>query len=202
MGPAHPPNAGEDTSSSVYACCLVDNRTARATPSGTSTNKGSILNLSTRIANAKDATSLRISDAFKNEKGAFDLPSIMIGVAVVAILTVGVLAAIFGVIPWAQDNAAKQDASAIVTAQGVYFAQVSTGERQATDSSRYATLDELIAADLLSEELTGSTDIYVNAGNTAGESTFEVAVKSDTGKAFVATNANPTPVEGTFPTAP
>lgn len=47
----------------------------------------------------------------------------MIGVAVVAILTVSVLAAIFGVIPWSQDKAAQQYLVAVHDAQGVAFAK-------------------------------------------------------------------------------
>ncbi|MCC3299237.1 hypothetical protein LJ757_15715, partial [Arthrobacter sp. zg-Y453] len=55
----------------------------------------------------------------KQSSGAFDLPSIMTGVIVVGILAAGVLAAIFGVIPYAQNNGAKQDLSSIRTAEGV-----------------------------------------------------------------------------------
>lgn len=54
----------------------------------------------------------------RNESGAFDLPSIMAAVVVVGILTAGVLAAMVGVIPFSQDNAAKRDLGAIQTAQG------------------------------------------------------------------------------------
>lgn len=52
-----------------------------------------------------------------NASGAFDVPSVVTGAIVVAILTLGVLAAIFGVIPWAQDNAARKDLDALVLAQ-------------------------------------------------------------------------------------
>ena len=60
--------------------------------------------------------------AARTQSGAFDLPSVLIGVAVVAILAIGVMATIFGVIPWAQDRAAKQDLAAIHTAQGATYA--------------------------------------------------------------------------------
>lgn len=69
-----------------------------------------------------------------SEAGAFDLPSILVGVVVVGILTAGVLASIFGVIPFAQDHGAKQDLGAIRTAQGV--AKVNTG--RFTDSAGLA----------------------------------------------------------------
>ena len=51
--------------------------------------------------------------------GAFDLPSILVGVVLVGILTAGVLASVFAVIPFAQDNGAKQDLAAVRTAEGV-----------------------------------------------------------------------------------
>lgn len=57
--------------------------------------------------------------ALRSQTGAFDLPSILVGVVVVGILTAGVLAAVFGVIPFAQDNAAKQDLDSVRTAEGV-----------------------------------------------------------------------------------
>lgn len=58
-----------------------------------------------------------------SEGGAFDLPSILTGVVVVGVLTAGVLGSVFGVIPYAQDNGAKQDLSAVRTAQGAAKAQ-------------------------------------------------------------------------------
>lgn len=136
---------------------------------------------------------MRISDAFKNEKGAFDLPSIMIGVAVVAILTVGVLAAIFGVIPWAQDNAAKQDASAVVTAQGVYHAQFGSDK---ASGERYASLTTLQGdpVNLLPDDLkTGRIDVTVNEAGQPDK--FTVTVTSETGATFTATSDSPTPVK-------
>ncbi|QOT19450.1 fibronectin type III domain-containing protein [Paenarthrobacter sp. YJN-5] len=61
--------------------------------------------------------------ALKGRSGAFDLPSIITGVVVVALLTAGVLATIFGIIPFAQDNGTRQDISAVRTAEGVAFAK-------------------------------------------------------------------------------
>jgi hypothetical protein len=61
----------------------------------------------------------RLRKALRSVSGAFDLPSIIVGVVVVGILAAGVLAAVFGVIPFAQDNAAKQDLDSVRTAEGV-----------------------------------------------------------------------------------
>jgi len=68
-----------------------------------------------RIEASTSSARLRVADAFKNEDGAFDLPSILVGVVVVGILTAGVLASIFGVIPFSQDKGAQQDLGAVTT---------------------------------------------------------------------------------------
>lgn len=57
--------------------------------------------------------------ALHSVRGGFDLSSIITGVVTIAILTVGVLAAVFGVIPAAQDHAARQDLASVRTAEGV-----------------------------------------------------------------------------------
>jgi hypothetical protein len=68
----------------------------------------------------------------RNEKGALDLGSIMVGVVVLGILSAIVSATIFAVIPWSQDGAAKDQLNALVKAQetnaalkgGVYTADL------------------------------------------------------------------------------
>jgi hypothetical protein len=55
---------------------------------------------------------MRFRKPLRGQSGAFDLPSILVGVVTVGFLTVGILVAIFGVIPFAQDNAARQDLGA------------------------------------------------------------------------------------------
>lgn len=52
-------------------------------------------------------------------RGAFDMMSVLTGAVMVVILVGGTLAATIGVIPWVQDNGARQDLSAVSTAQGV-----------------------------------------------------------------------------------
>ena len=49
-----------------------------------------------------------MNHVFKNEDGAIDLASIMVGVIVVGLIGGVIAATVFAVIPWAQDNAAKQ----------------------------------------------------------------------------------------------
>lgn len=126
----------------------------------------------------------RISDAFRNEAGAFDLPSILVGVVVVGVLTAGVLASIFGVIPFAQDKGAVQDINAITTAQGVEKAQ--TGS--------YASAFNLTASQLL--PVLDSSKVDSKTTSTGGWAT---AAKSGSGRIFLATDkaTNAVDVTGT-----
>jgi type II secretory pathway pseudopilin PulG len=65
----------------------------------------------------KKVTHGNMSKAFKNEEGAIDLASIMVGIIVIGLIGGVIAATVFAVIPWAQDNAAKQQLDAVNTAQ-------------------------------------------------------------------------------------
>lgn len=115
------------------------------------------------------------------QSGAFDLPSIMIGVAVVSILTVGVLAAIFGVIPWAQDRAAQQDLVALHTAQGAAYSK----------DGGFTDRAGLMDADLLGEDTPAGLEIQA-----AADGLKYVGVNySETGNGYITTSEEPTPRE-------
>lgn len=117
----------------------------------------------------------------RSRSGAFDLPSVLIGVAVVAILAIGVMAAIFGVIPWAQDRAAKQDLAAITTAQGTTYAQAGSFSDKAA----------LVAKGWLGGDAPEGLDT-----RTDNEGKCYVAVTtSKTGNRFLVSNTEPSPRE-------
>ncbi|WP_193593860.1 hypothetical protein [Paenarthrobacter sp. YJN-5] len=137
-----------------------------------------------RIEASKSAASVRVADAFKNEAGAFDLPSILVGVVVVGVLTAGVLASIFGVIPFAQDKGAQQDLGAITTAQGVYKAQTTEGRSYAADLAAIKTAN-LVGQDVSNIAAAGDNDEWAAVS------------KSNSGKFFAVTSKNTTPVEVT-----
>lgn len=141
-----------------------------------------------RIEASKSAAKVRVADAFKNEAGAFDLPSILVGVVVVGILTAGVLASIFGVIPFSQDKAAQQDLGAVTTAQGVYKAQ---GNKAGTvlPGTTFTTL-----ATLKTETLIGTDVDAAKVASSGDNDEWASASKSDSGKYYVATSKNSTPV--------
>ncbi|HEX9086499.1 MAG TPA: hypothetical protein VF867_03105 [Arthrobacter sp.] len=142
-----------------------------------------------RIEAAKSIATLRVSDAFKNEDGAFDLPSILVGVVVVGILTAGVLASIFGVIPFSQDKGAQQDLGAISTAEGVYKAQGNEAGGIAP-GTKFGTGADLVTAKLISADAATKVNIASNAGFTH----WAAATKSGSGIIYVSTDAAPTPV--------
>lgn len=52
-------------------------------------------------------------DIFKSARGAIDLATIMVGLIVAGVLTAGVSATVYAVIPWTQDKAAKADLQAM-----------------------------------------------------------------------------------------
>lgn len=140
------------------------------------------MNTISRVTNAASTAKLRMKDAFKNESGAFDLPSIIVGVVVVGILTAGVLAAIFGVIPFAQDKAAEQDLGSVTTAQGVAKAQF----------EGYMDLSGLQDEKLLSSDL----DVLEVDTQIDGDG-WVAASLSGSGKVYVSTDEDPKPKIGT-----
>lgn len=68
----------------------------------------------------KNPYSKRMKDAFRNEHGAIDLASIMVGIIVIGVIGGVIAASVFTVIPWAQDNAAKHQLDSIVAAESAY----------------------------------------------------------------------------------
>lgn len=140
-------------------------------------------------ATRKDETGHRHLDALRAEGGAFDLPSILVGVVVVGVLTAGVLASIFGVIPFSQNHSAKQDIGAVTSAQGVSKAQ----------NGVYETAAQLTARNLLPV----LNPLKVDTKPTVGGG-WATAAKADTGRVFLSTNTNPEPLDvtGTLTTSP
>lgn len=123
----------------------------------------------------------------RDQSGAFDLASIMVGVTVIAIMTLGVIAVVFAVIPWAQDRAAQQDVQAVVTAEAAYYTQDFSG------SDRYGTLTELIDFALLSDAADDDGTIVVTQAGNGQTATFTVTVTSDSGNVFTASDNDPEP---------
>jgi hypothetical protein len=104
----------------------------------------------------RQSTSTAARAVLTREDGAFDLPSILVGVVTVGILTAGVLASIFGIIPYAQDKGAQQDAAAVRTAEGV--AKAKDGKFMDTAgliSAGYLSIPSASAAEPIGDSASG-----------------------------------------------
>lgn len=122
----------------------------------------------------------RIGATLASRDGAFDLPSILVAVVAVGVLTIGVLASIFGVIPFAQDKGAQQDLSSVVTAEGV--------EKAKTGS--FVSKSGLESSGALSGAGAG---LKVYGGDRGW---FCASTASASGRNFMATSKASNPVEG------
>lgn len=103
----------------------------------------------------------------------------MTGVVAVGILTAGVLAAIFGVIPFAQDKGAEQDLDSFMTAQGVSKAK----------DGRFNT-----------SEVLGDKGYLAGPGNAAATvddsgSCYVAVARSGSGKTYLTSNRTPRPAQ-------
>lgn len=119
------------------------------------------------------AAQTRRPTAWSSQRGSFDLSSIVVGAVVLGILAAGVLTTVFGVIPWAQDEQAKQNLSAVRTAEGTH----------ATTDKGFVDLAGLQAAKYLP---TPADRVTVDA-DPSGACYLAVA-KSQSGKIFYSTD--------------
>ncbi len=105
---------------------------------------------------------------FRSESGVVDLGSIMVGVVILGIISGIIAASVFVLIPWSQDEAAKQDLNSVNLAESV--ARVT--------AHQYETVDDLVSGGFLpaSSEADGGT-LY--AGSHAGVGLMVPADDSD-----------------------
>lgn len=120
---------------------------------------------------------LRSEDA-----GAVDLPALVVGTAVAGILAGGAAVSASAAIPYAQDAAARQDASQVATAEGL--SRVLNG--------RYASADALAEAGLLLPRRGPAGPAYAAEAGPSG-SCFVVVTRSATGALFYATDQTAAP---------
>ena len=128
----------------------------------------------------------------RNEAGAIDLASIMVGVITLGLIGGVVATTVFAVIPWVQDRAAKQQVDSIVAAQSAYRGLASGVPPVVPEGhtpNSYADSKKLAQAGLLQE---GAT--YCTTGTNDGNGYLAVAL-SATGKYFAATDGRTEPQE-------
>ena len=129
------------------------------------------------IANAKaKMVAGNVSEAFKNEEGAIDLASIMVGIIVIGLIGGVIAATVFAVIPWAQDNAAKQQLDSVASAESAYVG-LSTQGSAATFGS---------ATDLSNQKLfdAAAAKVDVKAVGSGSGAHYAAAIKSGSGNVF------------------
>ena len=128
-----------------------------------------------------------VKEAFKNEEGAIDLASIMVGIIVIGMIGGVIAATVFSVIPWAQDNAAKQQLDSLASAQSAYVGL-------ASDSAAISFGD---ATELKTQNLFDAATAKVRIGKTGTgpNSHYVAAKKSASGKIFFVTDEKTQPTE-------
>jgi len=156
------------------------------------------------LANAKNkATSGSVKAAFTNEDGAIDLASIMVGIIVIGLIGGVIAATVFAVIPWAQDNAAKQQLDSVASAESAYIGLSTDGGQQ----QKFASLDDGVTTPANKGKIISGTDtlfdgsglganIAVVANGTSGNGAhYGAAVKSASGKVFYISDRKTQPTE-------
>ena len=148
----------------------------------------------------KKRKELSSSSVFRNERGAIDLASIMVGIIVIGLIGGTIAATIFAVIPWAQDNAAKQQLDSIVSAENAYM-----GMSSAVPSplpAGYATNSFADSAGLSGSNLLQAGSNYCVVTANAGKS-YQGYAASSSGNIWSVNdqNSNPISFTGTLPTS-
>jgi hypothetical protein len=151
-----------------------------------------------------------IGNAFRNEEGAIDLASIMVGILVIGLTSAVISATVFAVIPWAQDSAAKHQLTSIATAQSVWAGMKSSSPDNsaslvaaAAPMTAYvpgADLDELSEASFFTpssgvNSTSGQWDNDATLCSAGLEDGYTSAVVSASGNVFMASSFAPKPVK-------
>lgn len=151
------------------------------------------------LARAKRTASTRsLRSTFASENGAIDLASIMVGVIVIGLIGGVIAATVFTVIPWAQDNAAKQQLAEVHTAENVFSGFSASPDasaslvgastlRAAASGGNYADAATLGSKDLFTAP--GSVSIAVGTDATC----YVAAATSASGHQFFITDAMSVP---------
>jgi type II secretory pathway pseudopilin PulG len=126
-------------------------------------------------------------EVFVNDDGAIDLASIMVGIIVIGLIGAIIAATIFAVIPWAQDNAAKQQLDSVKSAEDAY-----RGLAEDSGISKYGNNLELAKPVFKDKEHPSLLDLKesdVLITTTPGPNpTYTATIKSASGKTFTMTN--------------
>jgi type II secretory pathway pseudopilin PulG len=156
-----------------------------------------------------------VKEAFRNEEGAIDLASIMVGIIVIGLIGGVIAATVFAVIPWAQDNAAKQQLDSIANAQSAYIGLSTTTATGAGTQARFggavitatlsggvtsytvaATGTKVVGADaFVAQKLFdgGAAQVAIGSFDVGSSAHYAAASKSASGKTFFITDTKTQP---------
>lgn len=148
----------------------------------------------------KKKESLNSYDIFRNENGAIDLSSIMVGIIVIGLIGGIIAATVFVVIPWTQDNAAKQQLDSIVQAENAYYGLSSADPSPLPVG--YTSNSFTDSAGLDTAKLLATNPKYCVVTADAGKS-FNAFSASASGSIWTSSNSNTKPAKftDTLPTA-
>jgi len=152
------------------------------------------------LTNAKNkATSGSVKAAFTNEDGAIDLASIMVGIIVIGLIGGVIAATVFAVIPWAQDNAAKQQLDSVASAESAYIGLSTDGGNQqsfaALDGSNLIKSGTDTLFDASGLNATKTTAVVYTNGTSGNGAHYAAAVQSASGKWFKITDQKTQPTD-------
>jgi hypothetical protein len=134
---------------------------------------------------------LKLHQILKSSRAAIDLASIMVGVIIIGLIGGVIAASVFAVIPWSQDNAAKQQLDSIRTAENAIYGVSSDSQNTVKDPAKnnsYGSSEALQANDLLQQ----SSTYCVNPS--ADGKSYMAYVKSGSGVVFTMTDKMQNPV--------
>lgn len=152
---------------------------------------------------------LKLHQALKSSRAAIDLASIMVGIIVIGLIGGVIAAIVFAVIPWAQDNAAKQQLDGVVSAESSYRGLSSDKDTALQNAVSSSPKQDDPNQVVLNSTFTGSAGLAVNnllALNTAGNycviattdgKDYHGYSKSGSGKWFYITSGKTQPSEYT-----
>jgi len=135
---------------------------------------------------------LRLQRVLQSSRAALDLASIMVGIIVIGVIGGVIAATIFAVIPWAQDNAARQQLASIHTAENALYglsAAPDAALKGGVGSTTFTNSAGLDANGLLVQ----NPKKYCVVATGDGQD-YNAYSRSDSGKIFTATNYKKNPV--------
>jgi len=128
----------------------------------------------------------KFRSTMQSSKAAIDLASIMVGIIVIGLIGGVIAATVFAVIPWAQDNAAKQQLESVHSAQNAFFGLSADPSQDLVGGKKNSFAN---SAELASNNLLASNANYCTVPTADGKD-YRAYSKSGSGKTYYSLNSN------------